>query len=90
MIPHTDSVIVICPEPLCGGLLHVLNAFKQIVLEQLLPYISVIAFDIGVLLWITWLRIASGNPLLFSPLNQHMTDIFRAIIYSDRLWPATP
>ena len=49
-----------------------------------------IALDIGVLLGLSRLNVRQGDALLFSPIQQCLTDIFRAIVDADRPWFAPP
>jgi hypothetical protein len=52
-----------------------------------MPDLSVLALDIGVLLWLAGLDVLDGNPMFLSPFHQLITDLFGAVVdpYGARL-----
>ena len=65
-----------CPEPVCGLFQGLLNRFKDILIQSLVPNCAVVTLDIGVLLglsgWMYWMWMpirsahAMSLPLMYS------------------------
>ena len=74
------AVVVVCPEPLRGVALGLLDAFDDVLVEPLMPNRAVVAFDVGVLLGLSWLDVLDGDAPFLGPDQQLATDVFRAVV----------
>ena len=71
---------VVSPQPLCGVILRLLEAFDDVLIRPLLPDCAVVARDAGVLLGLSGLDMQDGNPMFLGLLHQLFTDVFRTIV----------
>lgn len=60
-------------------MLGLLDAIDDVLIQPFMPDRAVVALDVGVLLGLSRLNVRQGDTLLFSPIQQGLTDIFRAI-----------
>jgi hypothetical protein len=56
---------------------------EQVLGQQVIAHSTVVALNIGVLLWVAGLDKDQCNTLFFSPSSQCGTDVFRAIVTAD-------
>ncbi|MNR51429.1 hypothetical protein D3C85_1711020 [compost metagenome] len=70
--------------------LHLGDRLEQIMPQPVVTHRAVVALDVGVLLWISWLDVLQANPVLFRPQNKLTADVLRAVVTTDGLWFATP
>jgi hypothetical protein len=70
---------VVCPEPLCGVVLHLLYGCEHALIQSLVPDGSVVTFDVGVLPRFAGLDMLDGNAACFGPFQQLRADVFKAI-----------
>lgn len=71
--------MVVSPEPTGGDVLHLLDRVEQGSCKPGVTHGPVVAFDIGVLLWLTRLDMLDPDALLLSPGQQRATDVFRPL-----------
>ena len=64
-------------------MLGLLDAVDDVLVKPFVPDRAVVALDVGVLLRLTRLDVCQGDAVLFSPIKQRVTDIFRAITPSE-------
>lgn len=57
-----------------------LDAFDDMLVQPFMVDRSVVAFDIGVLLWLAWLDVPDADVVRLSPRYQLAADIFGAVI----------
>ena len=55
---HVGAVIIVSPQPLCGVILHLLNAVKDIHPEPFITHCPIAPLDISVLLRLAGLDVA--------------------------------
>ena len=67
---HVGAVVVVCPEPLRGLILGLLDVFNDVLVQPFVPDGAVAAFDVGVLLRLSGLNVLDGNPLFLCPFRQ--------------------
>jgi hypothetical protein len=84
------AIVVVCPEPLRGEVLSLLDTFADVLVKPLVPDCAVVTFDPGVLLRLSCLDVLNGNALFISSFQQLDADVFRAIIDPDRAGLAAP
>jgi len=72
--------LVVCPEPCSGCFLYLLNRFKNMLVQPVILDRPVIAFHVGVLLWLPRLDKLQPDATFRGPGCQQFNDIFRAII----------
>ncbi len=70
-------IIVVSPEPLCGEVLCLLDAFNDVLVQPFVANSAVIALEISALLR---LNVLKDDIAVLSPLAQLFADVFRAII----------
>ncbi len=87
---HVGSFVVVCPEPCCCCFLYLLNCFKYILVQPVISDRPIIAFDVGILLWLSRLDKLQPDPTFLGPARQQLTDIFRTIIAPNSTRDATP
>jgi hypothetical protein len=63
-----------------GVILCLLDAFDDVLVEPFMPNRSVVALDVGVLLWLAGLDVLDSNSLFLSPYQQFATDVFWAVV----------
>jgi len=71
-------------------ILGLLDTFDDILVEPFVPNRSVVALDVGVLLWLSGLDVLDRNAMFFSPFHQLFTDVFRAIVDPNSAGLAAP
>ena len=64
------AFLVINRHPLVGNLTDLIQVFKQIRIQYLVPVGSVEPFDKSVLAWFAGLDVTKFNALVFTPLNK--------------------
>ena len=74
------SFIVVHPEPLCGQVLCVMDAFKIMHVQPFVARCSIETFDIGVLGWFSGLDVEQGNSMLVGPRLHCLGDVFRPVV----------
>jgi hypothetical protein len=67
-----------------------LDGFEQVLIQPFMANSPVLTLDIGILLRFPWLDIQQPDTLLLGPCLQLITDVFRAIIATNRQWLASP
>jgi hypothetical protein len=63
--------------------LRLFNAVDDVLIQSFVPDGAVVALDVGVLLGLSRQNVRQGDTLLFSPIQQCLTVIFRAITPSE-------
>jgi hypothetical protein len=66
-----------------GVILCLLDAFDDVLVEPFMPNRSVVALDVGVLLWLSGLNVLDSDSLFLSPYQQLATDVFRTVTPSE-------
>ena len=66
-----------------------IEAVKEMLIEPVISDCTVIAFDVGVLLWIARLDLLQGDLLLFGLVLQSMADILRSVVAPQFFWFAS-
>ena len=64
---HVGAFMVVCPSPFRGHVLYLFGGFEHHLIELAVADRSVVAFDVGVLLWLSWLNVVDANALSFGP-----------------------
>ena len=64
-------------------MLGLLYALDDVLVQPFVPDRAIVALDVGVLLRLTRLDVCQGDAVLFSPIQQRVTDIFRAVTPSE-------
>lgn len=82
--------MIVRPNPVRAVVLNFGYRFKQVMPQPVIPYGSVVALDVSILLGVSWLNVFQANPLLFGPQCQLGADLLRAVIAADGLRFATP
>lgn len=73
------------PEPLCGNLLNLLSAFKDVELQPFVLHNAVVSLDVSVLLGLAGLGVQDSAPPFSRPFLQRAIDVFRTVVDADRL-----
>ena len=71
-------------------LLHLLDAIEVIPPQPFCAYCPVVAFDIGILLWLAWLDEFQPDILLISPLRHCRANVLRPIVTTNRFRFTSP
>jgi len=87
---HVRAIVVVCPEPLCGEVLCLLDSFNDVLVEPLVPDRAVVAFDVGVLLRLAGLDMLQEDVPFAGPFLQLLADVFRPVINPDGTRRASP
>ena len=69
--PNVGAIIVVSPEPVCGVVLHLLDCCEHVLIQQLVPNGSVVAFDTDVLLRLTRLDVLDRNAAAVTKIDFH-------------------
>src|SRR3990167_7171292 len=87
---HVWPFVIVCPHPASCMFLHLSNRLEQIMPQPVVTHRAVVAFDVGVLLWISWLDILQANAVLFRPEHKLAADVLWAVVTTDGLWFTAP
>ena len=71
-------------------MLGLFDAVDDVLVQPFVPDRADVALDVSVLLRLAWLDVRQGDAVLFSPIQQRGTDLFRAVIHADGLGLALP
>jgi len=87
---HVGPVVVVCPEPIYGLFLGLLDGFKDVFLQPFVADGAVVALDIGILLGLSRLDILDVDASFLSSYLKFAANVFRAIADPDYLRFAAP
>ena len=73
-------LLVVLHDPAAGDLSDLLQAAKQIQIQDLIPVGPVKAFDVGVLVRLARLYVLDQHAVIATPVRQCLTDKFRTIV----------
>jgi hypothetical protein len=82
---HVGAVVIACPEPLRGLVLHLLDRREHVLIQPFALDRPVVAFDIGVMLRVALLDVLDCNATIFGPSQQLPAALFRAVVDPDSL-----
>jgi hypothetical protein len=77
------------PHPPGGEVPDFIEVFPIILAQPFVADSSVEAFNIGILLGLSWLDILERNAVLLCPRLDRSTDVFRAVIAPNNVGPST-
>ena len=72
---HVRPLVIINPHPVAGVLLNFGDAVEQIMSQPIVADRTVIAFDVGILLWIPGLDMHQFKAPSLRPLRQRVTNV---------------
>ena len=87
---HIGALVVVCPEPACGGFLHVGDAVEEPLRERLVPHRPVVAFDVRVLLEFPRLNEIELSVALPCLGVHGVPDVLGAVVAANALRLSTP
>ena len=70
--------------------LCLLDDFYDVLIQPFVPNCSIVAFDIGILLWLAGLNMLKAYLTFFLPRKKFAADILRAVVDTNGLQLAAP
>jgi hypothetical protein len=67
---HIRALVVVCPEPVSGSVLHLFDGIEQSLIEPVVAHGSVVTFNVSVLLRLAGLDVGELDATLLCPSLQ--------------------
>jgi hypothetical protein len=84
------TFIVVSPQSVSRRQLSMVQCANKCCTQPFVSHPSIVAFDVSILLWTTWLNPLQHDALLFRRGYQLARDVFRAIVTSNSLRFTSP